>query len=66
MFFLCVAGISFETCRLTSLSMRYSRMLEESSFANRRADYFWLLLLCAILLLVRPPVCCVPFFLTRR
>ncbi|KAH9986717.1 Der1-like family-domain-containing protein [Russula vinacea] len=25
--------------------MRYSRMLEESSFANRKADYFWLLFL---------------------
>ena len=35
-------------------SMRYSRMLEESSFANRKADYFWLLLLSAIMLLVSP------------
>lgn len=34
-------------------SMRYSRMLEESSFANRRADYFWLLLISSIMLLVR-------------
>lgn len=34
------------------LSMRYSRMLEESSFANRKADYFWLLLLSSIMLLV--------------
>jgi len=33
-------------------SMRYSRMLEESSFANRRADYFWLLLLSSVMLLV--------------
>ena len=33
--------------------MRYSRMLEESSFANRKADYFWLLLICAVMLLVR-------------
>ena len=32
--------------------MRYSRMLEESSFPNRKADYFWLLLLSAVLLLV--------------
>ena len=32
--------------------MRYSRMLEESSFANRKADYFWMLLLSAIMLLV--------------
>ena len=34
-------------------SMRYSRMLEESSFANRKADYFWLLLLSSAMLLVR-------------
>ena len=34
--------------------MRYSRMLEESSFANRKADYFWMLLLSAIMLLVSP------------
>lgn len=32
--------------------MRYSRMLEESSFANRKADYFWLLLLSSVMLLV--------------
>lgn len=40
--------------RLTFLdpSMRYSRMLEESSFANRKADYFWLLLLSSVMLLV--------------
>ena len=35
--------------------MRYSRMLEESSFANRKADYFWLLFLSALMLLVRFP-----------
>ena len=29
-------------------------MLEESSFANRKADYFWLLLQSAVMLLVRP------------
>ena len=34
-------------------SMRYSRMLEESSFANRKADYVWLLILSSIMLLVR-------------
>ena len=28
-------------------------MLEESSFANRKADYFWLLLQSAVMLLVR-------------
>lgn len=32
--------------------MRYSRLLEENSFANRRADYAWLLFLCASFLLV--------------
>jgi Derlin-2/3 len=36
--------------------MRYSKMLEESSFANRKADYFWLLLQSAVMLLVRPIV----------
>jgi hypothetical protein len=36
-------------------SMRYSRMLEESSFANRKADYFWLLFSSSrLMLLVRP------------
>ena len=35
--------------------MRYSRMLEESSFANRKADYFWLLFLSSLMLLVRLP-----------
>lgn len=29
-------------------------MLEESSFANKKADYFWLLFLSALMLLVRP------------
>lgn len=37
-----------------AFSMRYSRYLEESSFANRKADYFWLLFTSAIMLLVRP------------
>jgi hypothetical protein len=32
--------------------MRYSRLLEENSFSNRKADYFWLLFLCASFLLV--------------
>ena len=32
--------------------MRYSRMLEESSFANKKADYFWLLLQSSVMLLV--------------
>jgi len=34
-------------------SMRYSRMLEESSFANKKADYFWLLFLSSLMLLVK-------------
>lgn len=34
------------------VSMRYSRMLEESSFANKKADYFWLLLQSSVMLLV--------------
>lgn len=34
--------------------MRYSRLLEENSFSNRRADYVWLLTLCGSFLLVRP------------
>lgn len=33
--------------------MRYSRLLEENSFSNRRADYVWLLFLCATFLIVR-------------
>ena len=39
---------------LTSIafSMRYSRLLEESSFANKKADYFWLLLQSSVMLLV--------------
>lgn len=32
--------------------MRYSRMLEESSFANKKADYLWLLILSSVMLLV--------------
>ncbi|KIY46511.1 Der1-like protein [Fistulina hepatica ATCC 64428] len=41
--------------------MRYSRMLEESSFANRRADYFWLLLWASIMLLIFAPLANLPF-----
>ncbi|KAG6335965.1 hypothetical protein ID866_3118 [Astraeus odoratus] len=41
--------------------MRYSRMLEESSFANRRADYFWLLLLSSMMLLSLSPLFNLPF-----
>jgi len=41
--------------------MRYSRMLEESSFANRKADYFWLLLLSSLMLLALSPLVNLPF-----
>ncbi|KAJ3933280.1 MAG: Der1-like protein [Lentinula lateritia] len=41
--------------------MRYSRMLEESSFANRKADYFWLLLLSSAMLLALSPLFNLPF-----
>ncbi|TFK40791.1 Derlin [Crucibulum laeve] len=41
--------------------MRYSRMLEESSFANRKADYFWLLLQSAVMLLALAPLFNLPF-----
>ncbi|KIK01858.1 hypothetical protein K443DRAFT_544597 [Laccaria amethystina LaAM-08-1] len=41
--------------------MRYSRMLEESSFANKKADYFWLLLLSSIMLLALSPLFNLPF-----
>ncbi|KAF9219161.1 Der1-like protein [Gyrodon lividus] len=41
--------------------MRYSRMLEESSFANRKADYVWLLLLSSLMLLGLSPLFNLPF-----
>ncbi|TFY68749.1 hypothetical protein EVJ58_g817 [Rhodofomes roseus] len=41
--------------------MFFFRMLEESSFANRKADYFWLLLLSAIMLLAISPLVNLPF-----
>ncbi|KAL5501469.1 hypothetical protein ACEPAF_9783 [Sanghuangporus sanghuang] len=41
--------------------MRYSRMLEESSFAHRQADYFWLLLQSAAMLLLLSPLVNMPF-----
>lgn len=43
------------TIRLTAdlYRMRYSRLLEENSFSNRRADFVWLLCLVAGFLLVR-------------
>lgn len=41
--------------------MRYSRMLEESSFANKKADYVWVLLLSALVLLCISPLFSLPF-----
>ncbi|KAI0801906.1 Derlin [Irpex lacteus] len=41
--------------------MRYSRMLEESSFANRKADYVWLLILSSVMLLILSPLVNLPF-----
>ncbi|TCD70137.1 hypothetical protein EIP91_004607 [Steccherinum ochraceum] len=41
--------------------MRYSRLLEESSFANRKADYFWLLFLSALMILAISPLVTLPF-----
>ncbi|KAL4075140.1 Derlin [Scleroderma yunnanense] len=41
--------------------MRYSRMLEESSFSNKKADYFWLLLLSSVMLLALSPLFNLPF-----
>ncbi|CAE6518468.1 unnamed protein product [Rhizoctonia solani] len=41
--------------------MRYSRMLEESSFANRPASYFWLLLTSSVFLVVVSPLFTLPF-----
>ena len=41
--------------------MRYSRMLEESSFAHRKADYLWLLILSGLILLGLSPMFNLPF-----
>ncbi|KAI0315807.1 Der1-like protein [Amylostereum chailletii] len=41
--------------------MRYSRLLEESSFSNRKADYVWLLFLSAAMLLAISPLFNLPF-----
>ncbi|KAH8825394.1 Der1-like protein [Flagelloscypha sp. PMI_526] len=41
--------------------MRYSRLLEESAFPNRKADYFWLLFLSSIMLLALSPLFNLPF-----
>jgi hypothetical protein len=41
-------------------SMRYSRLLEEGSYANKKADYLWLLITCSIGLLVRSLFLAIP------
>ncbi|GAA6040264.1 hypothetical protein JCM8097_009394 [Rhodosporidiobolus ruineniae] len=41
--------------------MRYSKMLEESAFHGRRADYVWLLLVSCTLLLILSPLSPTPF-----
>lgn len=46
---------------LAPRSMRYSRMLEESTFANARADYLWLLTQSSVLLLAVSPLFTLPF-----
>jgi Derlin-2/3 len=66
---LCIPSVLLVRCFLRSgstltlvyYSMRYSRMLEESSFANRSADYLWLLLSSSFLLLLLSPLVNMPF-----
>ncbi|GAA5828801.1 hypothetical protein JCM5353_006328 [Sporobolomyces roseus] len=41
--------------------MRYSKMLEESTFHGKRADYVWLLFVSCVLLLVLSPLSPSPF-----
>ncbi|GAA5907516.1 hypothetical protein JCM8208_001401 [Rhodotorula glutinis] len=41
--------------------MRYSKMLEESAFHGRRADYVWLLIVSCTLLLILSPLSTSPF-----
>jgi len=54
-------GISIDFVFHMFFFMRYSRMLEESSFANRKADYFWLLFQSAAMLLCLSPLFNLPF-----
>lgn len=62
LFFLCVPsglltrGEAGADARRGSCSMRYSRMLEESTFHGRRGDYVWLLIVSCTLLLVSATV----------
>ena len=44
-----------KACLLVECSMRYSKMLEESTFHGKRAEYCWLLIVSCTFLLVRVP-----------
>ncbi|WVQ73474.1 hypothetical protein IAR50_003046 [Cryptococcus sp. DSM 104548] len=59
--FLYFGPISLDLLFHVFFIMRYSRLLEENSFANRRADYAWLLFLCASFLLLVSSVTTLPF-----
>ncbi|KIP08114.1 hypothetical protein PHLGIDRAFT_117540 [Phlebiopsis gigantea 11061_1 CR5-6] len=54
-------GLSLDFVFHMFFFMRYSRMLEESSFANRKADYIWLLIQSAVMLLFVSPLVNLPF-----
>ncbi|KAH9846368.1 Der1-like protein [Lenzites betulinus] len=54
-------GISLDFVFHMFFFMRYSRMLEESSFANRKADYSWMLFLSSLMLLLLSPLVNLPF-----
>lgn len=64
LFFMCVFLALDYTARCAALnqdphslavpSMRYSRQLEENSYAGKKADYLWLLFCCGLMLLVSP------------
>lgn len=47
-----IFGMAFANRKSYLFRARYSRMMEESHFRSRGADYAWLLLLSAIALLI--------------
>ncbi|BEJ12552.1 hypothetical protein CspHIS471_0210120 [Cutaneotrichosporon sp. HIS471] len=53
--------VSLDLCFHLFFVMRYSRLLEENSFSNRRADYVWLLVLIMLFLLALSPLITMPF-----
>lgn len=65
LFFMCVllalgfsarcAALNQNAPFLIFSSMRYSRQLEEASYAGKKADYVWLLFCCGVMLLVSFP-----------